>query len=85
MLGDNRDGSFDVVLRQVDYLVAFRTEDDGFCRVSGALDHASHKWMMALTGHTERMKMRSGANGRSIFSHLHMSNARFATDHPTAA
>jgi hypothetical protein len=28
---------------------------------------------MALTGHTERMKMRSGANGRSIFGYLHMS------------
>jgi hypothetical protein len=28
---------------------------------------------MALTGHTERMKMRSGANGRSISSYLHIS------------
>jgi hypothetical protein len=33
----------------------------------------SLQWTMALTGHTERMKMRSGANGRSIFSYLHMS------------
>src|ERR1035441_8015867 len=29
---------------------------------------------MALTGHTERMKMRSGANGRSISSYLHISD-----------
>jgi hypothetical protein len=33
----------------------------------------SLQWTMALTGHTERMKMRSGANGCSIFSYLHMS------------
>ena len=29
---------------------------------------------MALAGNTKRMKMRSGANGRSIFSYLHMSS-----------
>jgi hypothetical protein len=35
------------------------------------------QWAMALTGHTERMKMRSGANGRSISSYLHIRNRRF--------
>jgi hypothetical protein len=37
------------------------------------LGYFSHEWTMALTGHTERMKMRGRANPRSTLGYFHMS------------